>query len=108
MPGSRRGGSSAIRCAAAVGRGLTAGPLLGEWERPGGGPAAAGPGACRGGNMKVRQSNMRGGWLRKNGVPYSASATVDGYLDRFAAPNGDEWLVVTTIVNDPTYLNQDS
>jgi hypothetical protein len=29
------------------------------------------------------------------------------YYDRFAAPNGDDWLVVTTIVSDPTYLNQD-
>lgn len=35
------------------------------------------------------------------------SATITEYLDRFAAPNGDEWLVVTTLVIDPKYLNQD-
>ena len=74
-----------------------------EWERPGGGRGAAPPG----GNLRVATTSLRGGWLRKNGVPYSASATLTEYYDRFAAPNGDDWLVVTTIVSDPTYLNQD-
>ena len=59
------------------------------------------------GTLVIRTSNFRPGYLRKNGVPYSASAGLTEYYDRFAAPNGDEWLVVTTIVNDPTYLNQD-
>jgi hypothetical protein len=50
---------------------------------------------------------MGGGWLRRNGVPYSAEAVLTEYFDRFAAPNGEEWLVVTTIVSDPKYLTQD-
>ena len=50
---------------------------------------------------------MSAGWLRKNGVPYSENATMTEYYDRFAAPNGDEWFAVTTIVSDPKYLNQD-
>ena len=29
------------------------------------------------------------------------------YFDRFTAPNGDEWFSVTTVVNDPKYLNQE-
>jgi hypothetical protein len=50
---------------------------------------------------------MSAGWLRKNGVPYSENAALTEYFDRFPAPNGDEWLVVTTIVSDAKYLNQD-
>jgi hypothetical protein len=50
---------------------------------------------------------MSAGWLRKNGVPYSENAMLTEYFDRFPAPNGDEWLVVTTIVSDAKYLNQD-
>ena len=45
------------------------------------------------------------GWLRKNGVPYSADTKLTEYYDRFEAPNGADWLVVTTIVEDPQYLN---
>ncbi len=29
------------------------------------------------------------------------------FFDRFAAPDGAEWLVVTTLVNDPKYLAQE-
>jgi hypothetical protein len=50
---------------------------------------------------------MSGGWLRRNGVPYSEDAVLTEHFDRFAAPNGDEWLVVTSIVSDPKYLTQD-
>jgi hypothetical protein len=51
-------------------------------------------------------TNHSGGWLRKNGVPYSQDAVITEYFDRFRSPNGDEWFSVTTIVDDPTYLNQ--
>ena len=77
-----------------------------EWERPGGAGRGRGP-LPMGGNLKATTTMMRPGWLRKNGVPYSENATVTEYFDRFAAPNGDEWFSVTTIVNDPQYLNQD-
>lgn len=78
-----------------------------EWEFAGAGgrgAAAAGP---RRGNMKASTTMLSGGWLRKNGVPYSENAVLTEYVDRFAAPTGDEWLAVTTIVSDPKYLNQD-
>jgi hypothetical protein len=52
-------------------------------------------------------TQLSGGWLRRNGVPYSESATMTEYFDRFAAPDGAEWLVVTTIVADPKYLAQE-
>jgi hypothetical protein len=85
-----------------------------QWERVGvGGRGAPGGGAVgpitnpRGGDLKVLTNNLTAGWLRKNGVPYSDNATMTEYYDRFAAPNGDEWLVVTTIVTDPRFLNTD-
>jgi len=52
-------------------------------------------------------TNHTAGWLRKNGVPYSENATVTENFDRFKSPNGDEWFVVTTVVNDPKYLQQE-
>ena len=84
------------------------GHSVAQWEpapQPGrgGGP----PQIPRFGNLRVTTTNLSGGWLRKNGVPYSEDATVTEYFDRFEAPNSDEWLVVTTIVSDPKYLNQD-
>jgi hypothetical protein len=50
-------------------------------------------------------SNLRPGYLRRNGVPYSANARVTEYLNRVNEPNGDSWLIVTTMVEDPQYLN---
>jgi hypothetical protein len=83
-----------------------------RWVRPApppGGPglAGAGGGATRsGGYLDVRTTALTGGWLRRNGVPYSEDAVLTEYFARFAAPNGDEWLMVTTIVEDSRYLNQ--
>lgn len=57
------------------------------------------------GNLKVVTTYMRPGYLRKNGVPYSENAVLAEYYERITAPNGDEWLIVTTIVEDPRYLN---
>jgi hypothetical protein len=56
------------------------------------------------GYLKVVTTRMRPGYLRKNGVPYSANAVLEEYLDSFQELNGDTWLVVTTIVTDPQYL----
>jgi len=58
------------------------------------------------GTLKVVTTKMRSGYLRKNGVPYSDKAVVTEYFDRLDQPNGDVYLVVTTVVEDPTYLNQ--
>jgi hypothetical protein len=85
------------------------GRSLAEWER---GTGGAGRGGGRGapavgGNLKVVTTNLSGGWLRKNGVPYSDQTTMTEYFDRFATPGGDQWLIVTTVVADPKYLNQE-
>jgi hypothetical protein len=61
------------------------------------------------GYLKVVTSQMRPGYLRKNGVPYSANGTVEEYFDRFSDPYSNEtWLVVTTVVTDPQYLMEPS
>ena len=49
-------------------------------------------------------TNLKPGYLRKNGVPYSAKATVTEYFERFAEPDGNDHLMVMTIVTDPEYL----
>jgi hypothetical protein len=48
---------------------------------------------------------MRPGYLQKNGVPYSANAVLTEYYSRTFEPNGDSWLIITSVVEDPTYLN---
>jgi hypothetical protein len=77
-----------------------------EWILPTRRPGPPNPTAPPriGGSLKVTTTNLLPGWLRRNGVPYSAQTTLTEYFDRFAAPNGDEWLVVTAVVEDPVYL----
>jgi len=58
------------------------------------------------GYLRVVTTHLRPGYLRKNGVPYGPETTVEEYFDGFKEPNGDQWLVVTTIVSDPEYLTQ--
>jgi hypothetical protein len=71
-----------------------------QWERGGGrGTPPAG------GSLTVVTKNMRAGYLRKNGVPYSGNATVTEHFDLSPSPGG-QILVVTTIVDDPRYLIQ--
>ena len=72
-----------------------------EWEfsGPRGGP---GPRAA---SLKVVTTNLRAGYLRKNGVPYSENAVVTEYFDRLKSA-GSEWLTVVTVVDDPKYLTQ--
>ena len=56
------------------------------------------------GNLRVVTTQMKGGYLRKNGVPYSEKATLEEYFDTFTEPDGTSWLVVSSIVTDPQYL----
>jgi hypothetical protein len=58
------------------------------------------------GYMKVLTTQLKPGYLRKNGVPYGENTQVEEYFDTFREPDGNTWLVVTTIVTDPEYLAQ--
>jgi hypothetical protein len=56
-------------------------------------------------HLKVVTSGMRAGYLQKNGIPYSANATLEEFYDSFTDPySGNTWLTVTTVVTDPQYL----
>src|SRR5947209_6728606 len=78
-----------------------------EWEIAGGrGRGRAGQGPPQGGSLKVVTTRMRPGYLRKNGVPYSGNTVLTEYYTRTIEPNGDSWLIVTTLVEDPQYLQQ--
>ena len=96
-------GSSAARWmlpAGAGGGGEDAGPAGSRARRP----AAA--------SLKVVTTKMRPGYLRLNGVPYGADATLTEYFDRVPGPNsppapgGSSWLIVTSVVEDPVNLLQ--
>jgi hypothetical protein len=82
------------------------GTSIGRWEGPGVGRAGNPAAASRGGSLTVVTTNMRAGYLRKNGVPYSENATVTEYFDLAPQPSGAPILVVTTVVDDPRYLTQ--
>jgi hypothetical protein len=62
--------------------------------------------APRPGGLRIVTSNLRPQYLRMNGAPVSEDAVVTEYLDIVPAPDGHEWLIVKTIVEDPTYLSQ--
>jgi hypothetical protein len=61
-------------------------------------------GSFSGGNLRVTTTNMKPGYLRKNGIPYSEDAVLTEYFNRHDEPNGDQWITVTRVVDDPKYL----
>ncbi len=82
------------------------GTSIASWDglAPAPRPGAAPP-APRG-SLKVVTTNLEAGYLRKNGVPYSDKAVVTEYWDIVKEPDGVEWLIVQTTVEDPMYLTQ--
>ena len=72
------------------------------WQPAGGGGGRRGGGAAsRGGSLRVVTTGLRPGYLRRNGVPYSANARLTEYYNR-ANEARRRFLVVTTLVEDPT------
>jgi hypothetical protein len=55
------------------------------------------------GSLRVVTTNLRPGYLRKNGVPYSGNAVLTEYYDRVTM-FGNDYLQVVTVVVDPQYL----
>jgi hypothetical protein len=97
---------------------------FGDWKAPDGGPTRQGntiaqwemrqgrrgqpppPAEQRFGNLKTVTTGLMPGYLRKNGVPFSEKTTLTEYWDLLRQPNGDQWIVITTVVEDPTYLTR--
>jgi hypothetical protein len=85
---------------------------IAQWQGAAGAVLANGAGGGRGpaappktGTLKVTTTNMRPGYIRKNGVPYSNKAVLTEYMNRIAGKDGEPYLVVTAMVDDPVYLN---
>jgi hypothetical protein len=85
----------------APGTTATASPGPRSWQ---GESAATWEPAAGGGSLRVATSNLRAGYLRKNGVPYSERATVTEHFDVAPLAGDGRLLLVTTIVDDPVYL----
>jgi hypothetical protein len=58
----------------------------------------------RAGSLRVDTSNLRAGYLRKNGVPFSESAFMTEYYNLIVEDDGNQYLVIQTFVADPQYL----
>jgi hypothetical protein len=83
------------------------GQSLADWQltRPatGAGPPSA---FTRSTSLKVVTAGLRPGYIRPNGVPYSAQARLTEYFDVVPGVRDDHWLIVTTHLDDPQYLEQ--
>jgi hypothetical protein len=84
---------------------LPARPTVPLQLRPAARTADAPPLRPTGGSLRVVTRNLRAGYLRKNGVPYSENAVLTEHWDLYKRPNGEEWLTITTQVEDPRYLS---
>jgi hypothetical protein len=82
------------------------GDSVARWEVPRGRGRPGGPPPPKFDSLKVVTSNLRSGYLRKNGVPYSEKAAVTDYFDVISQGARAPLLVVTTIVEDSEYLTQ--
>jgi hypothetical protein len=86
------------------------GNSIARWDpglTPVGGGFALGIGprqGVRSRSLEVVTTNLKPGYLRKNGVPYSDKTTVTEYFERFSEPDGNDHLMVMTVVTDPEYL----
>jgi hypothetical protein len=72
----------------------------------GGGGRGGGGGPALSGGLRVVTTQMRPGYMRRNGLPYSANAVYSEAFDVTPGPPNDRWLIVTSQLADPQYLNQ--
>jgi len=92
------GAAEAGRAGARTWQGVT----TAQWTMATGG--GRGRGGARHGSIKSVTTQLRPGYLRKNGVPYSDRAVFTEYWDLHVETNGDQYLVDTNLVEDPVYL----
>ena len=88
---------------------------FGDWKAPGGPHTIQGNSVAEwegggrdatDGAMKVTTTNLKAGFLRKNGVPYSENASLLEYFELITQPDGSPLLVVTISTTDSQYLRQ--
>lgn len=76
----------------------------GQGQIAGGGGRGGGPPLS--GAIKVVTTQMKPGYMRRNGVPYSANAVYTETFDVTPGPPNERWLIVTSQLVDPQNLNQ--
>ena len=74
-----------------------------RWARPVTPPTE---GLAPQGELRITTRNMRPGYIRKNGVPYSANAALTEYFVRLVDDDGQQYLAVTQQLEDALYLAQ--
>jgi hypothetical protein len=105
-PGGRGGrGGAAPAAPAAGGAPAAAAGRAGGAAPAGGGRGGRGAAPARAGGLQIVTTHLRPQYLRQNGVPVSEKAVVTEFLDIVQAPDGGEWLIIKTQVDDPTYLS---
>jgi hypothetical protein len=88
-----------------------------QWQVPGGvlmdlggqgfvfgGGRGRGGASPKTGSLKVITTNMKPGYLRKNGVPYSANAVLTEYFNLLTGADGQQYISLTAFVEDPVNL----
>ena len=99
--------------------------FFGESEAPGGQPTRQGYSVARwetsggsgrggvsmndiplGGHLKVVTTNLSAGYLFKNGIPYISDAVMTEFFVPIVEPDGSQYVLVQTFVQDPTYQTQ--
>jgi hypothetical protein len=58
------------------------------------------------GSLRVDTNNLRAGYLRKNGVPFSEDAFMTEYYNLVVEEDGNQYLVIQTFVEDTKYLSR--
>ena len=65
-----------------------------------------GPASGPSGSLKVVTTRMKPGYVTRNGVPFSANATLTEYYDVVKTKSGVEYLVLTSMLDDAAYMSQ--
>src|SRR2546427_6690633 len=77
-----------------------------EWQLPGSGRRGGGQRAQSGtGTLKVTTTQLRPGYIHKNGVPFSENAVLTEYFT-IVSDRGASYLADTLMLEDPKYLTQ--
>jgi len=100
--GGRGGGAAAGGEATGATERTWQGSSVAAWDA-----VQGGSGSPRWGTLRVVTTQLRPGYLRKNGAPYSENTVLTEYFDLQSGPKNSTWITVTTIVNDPRYLTQE-
>jgi hypothetical protein len=99
----------AFRTPANAGAPTMAGYSVAAWHKQGqsrglgfGGPPVM---PAQKGSLSVLTTNMLPGYLQSNGIPYSDDTVLKEHFNVITLPDNSQWLIVTSIVEDPKYLS---